>query len=61
LLKVKLGNFPKHSKAYLRAYCSQILEIEDQSYYFRLPMAFVPSYIDHNYIDGKKKGVKIKG
>lgn len=45
MLRVMLGNFPPHSKAYLRAFCSQKLEFEDQSYCFRLPMAFVPTYM----------------
>jgi hypothetical protein len=55
-----LGNFPAHSKAYLKAYCSHKLEVEDQSYCFRLPTAFVPSYMGNtdNYIS---KGVSFAG
>jgi hypothetical protein len=45
MLRIKLGNFPPNSKAHLRAICSQKLDFEDLSYCFRIPMAFVPSYM----------------
>ena len=45
MLRVMLGNFPPHSKAHLKAICGQKLDFEDLSYCFRLPMAFVPSYM----------------
>ena len=45
MLTVKMGNMPPKSTAYLRAYCHQQLEIEDLSYCFRLPMAYIPAYM----------------
>ena len=45
MLTVKLGNMPPKATAYLRAYCHQQLEIEDLSYCFRLPMAYIPAYM----------------
>jgi hypothetical protein len=41
----QLGNFPPRSKLILRAYCSQKLEVEDLSYVFRIPLAYVPAYL----------------
>jgi hypothetical protein len=29
----------------LRAFCSQKLDVEDLSYVFRIPLAYVPSYL----------------
>lgn len=45
MLRVDLGNFPPMSTAYLKVICSQELEVEDFSSCFRLPMAYVPSYM----------------
>ena len=45
MLTVKMGNMPPKSTAYLRAYCHQQLEIDDLSYCFRLPMAYIPAYM----------------
>ena len=45
MLRFSLGNFPPQSKAHLRAYCSQHLELDDNHYCFRLPMAYVPAYL----------------
>jgi hypothetical protein len=44
-LSFQLGNFPPKSKVVLRAFCSQKIETEDMSYVFRIPMAYVPSYM----------------
>ena len=40
-----IGNFPAESKAFVRAYCNQSLDFEDESMCFRLPMAYVPAYM----------------
>ena len=45
LLKIALGNMPALAKANLRAFCSQKLDIEDESYCFRIPMTYVPAYL----------------
>ena len=44
-MKIRLGNMPAKSTAILRTFCHQKLEVEDFSYCFRLPMAFVPPYM----------------
>lgn len=44
-MKVNLGNMPAGATANLRAFCNQKLEMEDQSYCFRLPFAYVPAYM----------------
>lgn len=44
-MKIRLGNMPAKSSAIVRIFCQQKLEIEDQSYCFRLPMAFIPPYM----------------
>ena len=44
-MRITLGNMPPRSKANLRVYCSQRLEIEDMSYCLRIPMAYVPAYM----------------
>ena len=36
---------PPTSKANIRIFCSQKLEIEDVSYCLRIPMTYVPSYM----------------
>ena len=40
-----LGNFPPRSRAYLKAQITSKLELDDQSFCFKLPMAFVPPYM----------------
>ena len=54
MLRVILGNFPARSKAYLQAFCAQQLDYEDDSYCFRLPMAFVPPYMGDMNMQIKK-------
>ena len=44
-MRIALGNMPAGSTANLRAFCSQKLTLEDQSYCYRLPMTFVPAYL----------------
>jgi len=44
-MRVALGNMPPRSKANLRAYCSQKLDLEDMSYCLRIPMTYVPAYM----------------
>ena len=51
MIRIRLGNMPARSTAYLRAYCYQKLELEDMSYCFRLPMAYVPAYMGNASID----------
>ena len=41
----QLGNFPPRSRLVLRAFCSQKLDVEDFSYVFRIPLAYVPAYL----------------
>lgn len=36
---------PPLSTANLRAFCSQRLELKDESYCYRLPMTYVPAYM----------------
>ena len=45
MFKIALGNMPAKATANLRAFCSQKLEVEDESYCFRLPMTYVPAYM----------------
>jgi len=40
-----MGAMPPHATTKLRAFCCQKLEIEDYSYCFKLPMAYVPAYM----------------
>ena len=60
MLRVMLGNFPQHSKAYLRAICAKKLDFDDLSYCFTLPMSFVPPYMGdvQTYVS---KGVSFVG
>ena len=60
MLEVILGNFPPRSKAYLLAFCAQQLDYEDDSYCFRLPMAFVPPYMGDTCLQ-IKKGITFAG
>ena len=49
ILRIMLGNFPPRSRAYLKAQITSKLELDDQSFCFKLPMAFVPPYMGgHN-------------
>lgn len=45
ILTFQLGNFPPKSKMVLQASCSQKLDVEDLSYVFRIPLAYVPAYL----------------
>ena len=36
---------PPQATASLRAYCNQKLELEDESYCYRLPFTYVPAYM----------------
>jgi len=45
VFKISMGNMPPKSSAYLRAFCNQKLESEDQSYCLRIPIAYVPAYL----------------
>ena len=45
MMKIRLGNMPANCSAIVRTFCHQKLEVEDFSYCFRLPMAFVPPYM----------------
>lgn len=59
MLRIRLGNMPANSTAYLRAYCYQKLEIEDMSYCFRLPMAYVPAFMGNasiNLVEAAARG-----
>ena len=44
-MRINLANLPPRATAILSAYCSQKLEIEDESYCYRLPMSYVPAYL----------------
>lgn len=45
VLTIYLGNFPAKSSLILTAKCSQKLDVQDLSYCFTIPMAFVPKYM----------------
>ena len=48
ILRIMLGNFPPRSRAYLKAQITSKLDLDDQSYCFKLPMSFVPPYMGSN-------------
>ena len=45
IMRLALANIPPLASVTISAFCSQKLEIEDESYCYRLPMAFVPAYL----------------
>ena len=45
MMRMNLGGMPPLATANLRAFCNQKLELEDESYCFRLPMSYVPAYM----------------
>ena len=52
-MRINLANLPSRATAILSAYCSQKLDIEDESYCYRLPMAYVPAYLGNVQKFGK--------
>ena len=48
MIRLRLGNIPPLCTANLRAFCNQKLEVVDQSYCYRLPMAYVPAYMGNS-------------
>ena len=45
MMRISLGNMPTQATAHLRAFCNQKLELEDESYCYRLPFTYVPAYM----------------
>ncbi|TNV84666.1 hypothetical protein FGO68_gene12911 [Halteria grandinella] len=45
MVRVSLGNFPPLSRAVVRVYYYQNMEIEDLSYCLRIPMSYIPRYM----------------
>ena len=45
MMRINLGGMPPLATANLRAFCNQKVELEDESYCFRLPMSYVPAYM----------------
>ena len=45
MMRISLGNMPPQATAHLRAFCNQKLELEDESYCYRLPFTYVPAYL----------------
>jgi hypothetical protein len=39
-----MGNFPPHTKALMRVFYYQNLDVEDLSYCLRVPMSYIPRY-----------------
>lgn len=45
MVRVSLGNFPPQSRAVVRVYYYQNMDIEDLSYCLRIPMSYIPRYM----------------